>query len=123
MSAGDISLGLLGAEILLPRAGLRFSYSDSEITNEQRTADGTLVSDLRAVKRHFGIGFDPACLGSNVDIFMAIYNYHSELSLIVNNEDTSNSTYTVVMRPLSISRDLVRDIWLWSGVKIVLDEV
>jgi len=123
MSAGDIYLGLLASETVLPRAGLRFAYSDSEITNEQRTADGTLVSDLRAVKRHFEIGYDPQCLGSNLDTLLALYDMHVELSLIVNNEDATNTSYTVVMRPLSVARELVRDIWLWSGVKIVLDEV
>jgi len=123
MSAGDVSLGQSGLETVLPRAGLSFAYSDSEIATEQRAADGTLTSDLRAVKRHWEISYDQGCLGSVLDTFLALYDLHEELSLIVLNEDATTSTYTVVMRPLGPARDLVRDIWLWSGVKIVLDEV
>ena len=123
MSTGNIYLGPLGSEALLVRAGLRFAYADSEITNEQRTADGTLVSDLRAVKRHFEIGYDPQTTGTNLDTLLALYDLHAELSLLINNEDDSESSYTVVMRPLSVSRALVREIWLWNGAKIVLDEV
>jgi len=123
MSIGDISIGLLGAESAISRAGMRFSYADSEITNEQRTADGTLVSDLRAVKRHFEMSFDPMTTGTNLDIILALYDLHAELSLIVDNETGADSTYTVVMRPLSVAREMIRDIWLWSGAKIILDEV
>lgn len=123
MSAGDISLGLLGFETVLPRAGLRFGFSDTEITNEQRTADGTLVSDLRAVKRHWDITFEPTCTGSTLDIILGLYDLHAELSLLVLNEDGTTTAYTVVMRPLSVARELVRDVWLWSGGQIALEEI
>jgi hypothetical protein len=123
VSAGDVSLGLLGAEFVLPRAGMRLTWADTEITNEQRTADGTLVSDLRAVKRHWEIPFDPLILGSDLDAFITLYDLHADLSLLVANEDTTISAYTVKLRPLSVARELVREIWLWSGAKIVLDEI
>jgi hypothetical protein len=121
--SGEVSLGLAGYETLLPREGLRFRVSTAEIATEERTADGTLVSDLRAVKHHFEIAYDPMCTGTTLDILETIYDNHAELSLIVNNEDTTNTPYTVVMRPLSVARELVRDIWLWSGAVISLDEV
>jgi hypothetical protein len=121
--SGEVSLGLAGYETSLPREGLRFRVSVSEIATEERTADGTLVSDLRAVKHHFEIAYDPMCTGTTLDILEGIYDCHCDLSLIVNNEDTTNTTYAVVMRPLSIARELVRDIWLWSGAVIVLDEI
>jgi hypothetical protein len=121
--AGEIYLGVLGAEIELPRAGLRFSRSTVEIKVEDRTANGTLVSDLRATKEHFEIGYDPACTGTTLDSILALYDLHAELNLIVTNEDASTDAYTVVLRPLAVSRALVRDIWLWSGVKLIIDEV
>jgi hypothetical protein len=121
--SGEVSLGRVGFEVSLPREGLRFRTSKAEILTEERTANGTLVSDLRAVKHHFEIAYDPMCTGTTLDILEDIYDYHEELSLIVNNEDATNTTYTVVMRPLSVARELVRDIWLWSGVNIILDEV
>jgi hypothetical protein len=123
MSAGDVRLGVLGSEILLPRPGLRFSETDEEIIEEERTIEGTLCSDLIAVKKHFEIPYDPAILGSNLDLFLALYDLHQELNMIVNREDDTNDTYTVVLRPLSRERALVRDIWLWTGVTLVLDEV
>lgn len=123
MSAGDISLGLPGFETVLPRAGLKFSFSDTEIGVEERTADGTLVSDLRSVKRHWNISYDPDCLGSVLDSLLDLYDMHTSLNLIVLNEDASTSTYSVKMKPFSVTRDLVRDIWLWSGVIISLDEI
>lgn len=121
--AGEIYLGVLGSEIELPRAGLRFSRSTIEIKVEDRTANGTLVSDLRATKEHFEIGYDPACTGTTLDAILALYDLHAELNLIVTNEDASTDAYTVVLRPLAVSRALVRDIWLWSGVKLIIDEV
>lgn len=121
--AGEIYLGVSGSEIELPRAGLRFSHSTTEIKVEDRTANGTLVSDLRAKKKHFEIVYDPACTGTTLDALIALYDLGTELSLIVTNEDTGTDTYTVVLRPLSVSRALVRDIWLWSGVKLIIDEV
>jgi hypothetical protein len=121
--AGEIYLGVLGSEIELPRAGLRFARSTTEIKSEDRTANGTLVSDLRAMKDHFEITYDPACTGTTLDSFLTLYDLHTELNLIVTNADASTDTYTVVMRPLSVARALVRDIWLWTGVKLVLDEV
>jgi len=123
MSTGNISIGLLAAEALLERKGLRFAYADTEIKSEQRTADGTLVSDLRAVKRHFEIGYVPMTTGTNLDVLLALYDLHAELSLLINNEDDTTGSYTVVMRPLSVAREVVRDNWLWSGAKLILDEV
>lgn len=122
MSAGDISLGILGGETALNRAGLHFTYLDTEIINEQRTADGTLVSDLRAVKRHWEVKYD-LIEGADLDALLALYDLHQELSLLVNNQDGTTTSYTVVFRPLNVARELVRDVWLWSGATVVLDEV
>lgn len=120
---GDIWLGVLGSEILLPRAGLRFAPSDTEIIQESRTIDGTLVSDLKAVKKHFEISYDPVTTGTNLTALLALYNLHTELNIIVTNEDATTSEYTVVLRPIPRGRSLVSDVWLWSGVTLVLDEV
>lgn len=120
---GDIWLGVLGDEILLPRPGLRFTPSDTEIIQEARTIDGTLVSDLKAVKKHFEISYDPATTGTNLTALLALYNLHVDLNLIVTNEDATTTAYTVVLRPIPRGRMLVSDVWLWSGVTLVLDEV
>lgn len=120
---GDIWIGVLSSEILLPRAGLRFTPSDVELSTEARTVDGTLVSDLKAVKKHFEISYDPATTGTNLTTLLALYNLHTELNLIVTNEDATTSEYTVVLRPIPRGRSLVSDVWLWSGVTLVLDEV
>jgi len=120
---GDIWLGVLGSEILLPRAGLRFTPSDTELIKEARTIDGTLVSDLKAVKKHFEISYDPATTGTNLTALLALYNLHIDLNLIVTNEDATTSAYVVVLRPIPRGRSLVSDVWLWSGVSIILDEV
>ena len=120
---GDIWLGVFGSEILLSRAGLRFTPSDIESIVENRTIDNTLVSDLKGVKKHFEIAYDPATTGTNLTALLALYNLHVDLNLIVTNEDETTTAYTVVLRPIPRGRMLVSDVWLWSGVTLILDEV
>lgn len=121
--SGELYLGLTGAEVELPRAGMRFSVEPFEIGVEQRTADGTLVSDLRAIKHRFKISYDPYAKGTTLDILEDIYDSGSELSFIVTNEDETTTTYAVKMRPIPAARAVVREVWLWSGVVIVLEEL
>lgn len=123
MSAGDIYLGVSGSEILLSRAGLRLKIVPTEIIVKTRTADGTQVSDLKAKKQHVDIAYDPAITGTNLDSLLALYDLDQELSMIIDREDGATDTYTVTLNPIERERALVRDIWLWSGVTLSLDEV
>lgn len=123
MTAGQVFLGETGTESDIFFKGARLTITDQEIITEARTADGTLVSDLKAVKKRFEIAYEQGNLGSEIDTLLALYDLHAELSLKICDEAAAENTYTVVMRPLSVKREIVRDIWLWSGCTLVLDEV
>ncbi len=124
MSAiGDIYVGLTGSEFLLHRAGLQVRETDNEIIVESRMSDGTLVSDLKAVKKHFELSYSSGIEEDDMNAVLALYVLHGELNFKITRKDLSIDQYTVVLRPFSRTRALVRDIVLWNGVTMVFDEV
>jgi len=122
MAVGDLYLGLAGSEILLHRAGYAFRESDTEISVEARAADGTLLSDLTAVKKHFEVPYT-FIEDDDLTAILALYALSSELNFKITRKDLSVDQYTVMLRPMARKRELVRDIILWSELVIVLDEV
>ena len=117
-----IKLGQPGAEITLPEYGRDLQIKPVELNREERTVDGTLVSDLIAVKHVFTITFE-LIGGVDLENLLDLYDLDEELNLIIRERDLSLSSYTVLLRPLNRKRISVLGDWLWGNVPVVCEEV
>lgn len=122
-AAGDIYLGVLGEEDLLPPDGrkLRFEQPE-EIIREGRVASGKYRCDLVAVKQNIILEY---YLVNNLTLntFEDIYNLHKELSLIIYESSSIYKQYTVKMNPIAKVRELIINGGAWSGVILTFKEV
>jgi len=121
-SPGDILLGPLGEEVLLPGVGRQLSEHDLEISREDRVASGKLVRDIIATKKIFTLNYG-IITGEDLESFEQFYSLHNNLNLIIVNRDSSIRSYTVCFRPFKRSRWILTGGWLWRNVSIVLEEV
>jgi len=124
-SAGRFWLGLAGSESLFSADGFAVQVEDFEIAREGRVANGDLVIDVIAHKKKFTISYTTAVGQTALDALWAIYHagVSAALSLIIEEEDATTTTYTVKFRPFSRVRMLTKDIWLWNPVSFELEEV
>ena len=125
-SAGRFWLGLSGAESLFVSDGFSIVWEDFEINREGRVANGALVIDNIATKTRFTIAYSTGAVGQNaLDALLALYasGVTTPLSLIIEEEDATLTTYTVKFRPFSRVRMLTKDRWLWEPVAFQLEEV
>jgi len=125
-SAGRFWLGLSGAESLFVSDGFTVALEDFEINREGRVANGALVIDNIATKTRFTISYNTEAVGQTaLDALVALYvaGVAVPLSLIIENEDATTTTYTVKFRPFSRVRMLTKDRWLWEPVTFTLEEV
>jgi len=125
-SAGRFWLGLSGAESLFVSDGFSIAWEDFEINREGRVANGALVIDNIATKTRFTIAYSTGAVGQNaLDALLALYasGVTPPLSLIIEEEDATLTTYTVKFRPFSRVRMLTKDRWLWEPVAFQLEEV
>lgn len=122
-AAGEIYLGLLNMEIMLPPGGrkLRFEQPE-EIIREGRVASGKYRGDLVAVKQNIILEY---YLVNNLilNTFENIYNLHKELSLIIYESSSIYKQYTVKMNPIAKVRELIINGGAWSGVILTFKEV
>lgn len=119
-----IWLGLPGNEQLLPAMGRKLSVEDFEITNENRTASGRLRREIIAVKKIFKLSYGfvtNAVLTQLRQLYQL--GLSNNLSLKIEQEDSSIDEYEVVFRPFSRSRYLIGNKWFWEGISIELEEV
>jgi hypothetical protein len=125
-SAGRFWLGLSGAESLFVSDGFSIAWEDFEINREGRVANGALVIDNIATKTRFTIAYSTGAVGQDaLDALLALYasGVTTPLSLIIEEEDATLTTYTVKFRPFSRVRMLTKDRWLWEPVAFQLEEV
>ena len=125
-SAGRFWLGLSGAESLFVSDGFSIAWEDFEINREGRVANGALVIDNIATKTRFTIAYSTGAVGQDaLDALLALYasGVTTPLSLIIEEEDATLTTYTVKFRPFSRVRMLTKDRWLWEPVTFQLEEV
>ncbi len=123
MKPGNVYLGLKGKEVLLPaHGGRKITPKFKEILREQETVTGAIVSDLIGVRPAWIISYD-LLYGPDVETMKSLYDLHSELNLITVNRQGVAEEYTVILRPISPTRETIRDDWEWSGVALELEAV
>jgi len=122
MEIGNIKLGLPDNEIELTPYGMTYSERTVEIAREDRTIDGTLVSDIIATKKEFRIEYS-SLKGTDLETIIGLYDNLTELSLLVEERTGEWSSYTVKMMPIEKKRVSVLGDWEWEGVVISLIEV
>lgn len=122
MSIGEILLGLDGAEKVLTAFDRKFSIKQIEIGREERTADGTLVVDIKATKKQFILDYNTID-NDELEYLQALYDSYEKLALYIFWSDTVYNGYWVVMRPFDKTRLLLLSDGIWEGVTIVLDQV
>lgn len=122
MSEGKIWLGNVGNEVLLPNMSRTYAETDTEITQEKRTASGKLVIDIIAEKKEFTISYTKV----TDDVLQALKNVYSLgniLNLKVEDKEGTINAYTVKIRPFGRTRVLMAKEWLWEGISIKLEEI
>jgi hypothetical protein len=125
---GDIYLGVLGSEYLLSPGGRRLAISDIEISRSDRTADGTLRTDIVATKMKFTLSYS-VITGTALLQLLTIYRLHSDLSLLIYTSPTvtmlneDGNPITVQMQPIERERLEMRDDGTWTGCTVELNEV
>lgn len=120
--AGDIYLGLSGAEAILPDADRKVIPEDIEITKTTRTADGTLFEQVIRRYTNYTINHE-ALIGTDYDIIKALYDLNQNLSLIVYDRTGTPITSTIKMHPISATRDSTAGDWIYKGVSYYLEVV
>lgn len=122
-NAGDIYLGVLGEEDLLPPGGrkLRFEQPE-EIIREGRVASGKYCSDLIATKQNIVLDYK-LVNSTTLAAFEALYSLHQELSLKIYHSADTHDDYLVKMYPIAKVRELIINGGIWSGVVLTFKEV
>ncbi len=120
---GEIYLGLKGQETLLPAyGGRKITPKPIEIVREQETITGAIVSDLIGVRPAWTISYQDL-YGPEVEALLNLYDLHRTLNLIIVDRQGNPKEYDVILRPLSPTRETIRDDWEWSGVTLELEAV
>jgi hypothetical protein len=124
-AAGRFWLGPLGSESTFQQDGFALGQEEFEINREGRVANGALVIDVIASKKRWTITYTTMVGQDALDALVALYvlGVTSTLSLIIENNDTTTTSYTVKFRPFSRVRTATRDTWLYDPVTFTLEEV
>ena len=124
-SIGRFWLGVSGGEEYFNPDGFTIGVETIEIAREGRVANGDLVIDVIATKKKFTIQYTTSVGQDALDELISLYDQGvtAPLSLIVENEDLSQTTYTVKFRPFTRVRMAAKADWLWNPITFVLEEV
>jgi len=118
---GRLWLGTAGSETLFETGWSDLAETEIEFSREDRTANGSLVIDLIAIKKLFTLTYS-AMTQDTLDALMIEYDKGTMLSFIVERADLTIDTYTVKFRPISRVRLRAMDSWLWRGATFQLEE-
>jgi hypothetical protein len=124
-AAGRFWLGPLGSESVFQQDGFAVGQEEFEINREGRVANGALVIDVIASKKRWTITYTSMVGQDALDALVALYvlGVTSTLSLIIENNDTTTTSYTIKFRPFSRVRTATADTWLYDPVTFTLEEV
>jgi predicted glycosyl hydrolase (DUF1957 family) len=120
---GDIYLGAVGTEALLPAKGRKYLETITEISKVERAASGMLRKDITATKREFTLTYE-SIETADLSAIITLYELQSTLSLkVYTSSATVPETYTVLMEPFEKERVLIAAGGLWTGVTVKLLQV
>jgi hypothetical protein len=121
---GDIYLGATGSEAKITALGRRYVEDTDKIARTARTSSGRLVEDIIADKKTFRLTYSTID-GEDLEALEALYDLHTEMSLIVHYRYGKVGTYTVRMQPIKKRREKISNYnaGLWANVDVILEEV
>lgn len=123
MAVNDIYIGAdVGSLQLMSALGRKLLINNIILSREDRTASGRLVQDIIATKKEFTLRYS-AIDGSDLTIYLDLFDLNSELIIRVYNSVSTYNDYTVLMSPLSYQRVLATGDGLWEGVSVSMREV
>ncbi len=109
-------------EIELSPMERQLIISDMEITVEERTASGRLVSDLKAIKKRFTINYK-FITNEILEQLATLYQRSGARAFKLEQEDESIDEYLVKFRPFSRARHLIGKEWYWDSITLELEEI
>ncbi len=109
-------------DVELSPMGRSLTIEDIEISREDRTASGRLVSDVIAVKKKFTINYS-FITNEILEQLSNLYNASGTKILKIEQENGSTQEYRVRFRPFSRSRYLIGKKWFWEGISLELEEI
>lgn len=122
----DIYLGTTGPTGKLSSFGRKVQINESEVTREQRSADGTLKVDILYTKKKFIFTWSNITESAldTIDFWYAYYQANKvPLKLYMYYTDALYNEYDVIPRPVDRTRLIKSAENLYSGVTFNLDEV
>jgi hypothetical protein len=123
VAVNDIYIGAdVGSLQLMSALGRKLLINNIILSREDRTASGRLVQDIIATKKEFTLRYS-AIDGSDLTIYLDLFDLNSELIIRVYNSVSTYNDYTVLMSPLSYQRVLATGDGLWEGVSVSMREV
>lgn len=123
MNPGDIYLGILGQEILLPATDRTIIPEPVEIVNSNRAASGKLLEDVIRRYTNYEISYS-MMTGVEYESIQTLYDLQQNLNLIIVNRDGSLTSQIVKMQPIYVgSRGKEVGDWVWYDVSFMLEAV
>jgi predicted nucleotidyltransferase len=119
---GDMYLGVLGAEILLPESNRKVIPQIVESSKNQRTASAKLVQDIIRIYTNYQITHNEL-IGPEYDILLSLYDLNQNLNLIVYDRAGVATAATVKMHPVQYSGKSTAGDWLYFGVSYLLEAI
>ena len=121
----NIYLGVSGSEDLLPTNNRKLDIEDFEVSQDLRTADGTLYKYVANIKHRFTISYK-SIIGSDLKILTDIYALKTTLNLKVERREAEGTydEYDVIFTkglPRSLSQAFGN--WRYENVSFMLEEV
>jgi hypothetical protein len=122
MIPGDLKLGLLGSEILLPSGSRKVTPNPVEEGATKRTASKKLVEEI--IRRYVNIQIDyENMIGEDHETLEMLYSLNKNLNLVSMDRLGVETSTIVKMTWTPGTREFVFGGWLWSGVSISLEVI
>ena len=121
----NIYLGTAGSEDLLPANNRKFDAEDFEVSQDLRTADGTLYKYVAGIKHRFTISYR-SIIGSDLKIITDLYALKTILNLKIERREAEGTydEYSVLFaRGLPRSLQQAFGGWRYENISFVLEEV
>lgn len=120
MKPGDIALGFVGQEVLMPPGNRKLTEIRNEIVRNKRAADGTYQEDIIRTYTDYQLDWD-ILRGTDYDIVTSQIDFNQPQNLIIVNRNGSITQQMVKVHKTTGTRESIAGKWLWSGVSLLLE--